>query len=75
MGFFYILTYISEYVTLVKLIDSLGKVNNAISVVGYWIFDSKDGKLLVLNRESLDMICAPSAGEKKVAMFEIFFML
>ena len=31
---------ISENVPLVQLIDSLGNVNHAISVVGYWIFDS-----------------------------------
>ena len=32
---------ISENVTLVQLMDSLGNVNHAISVVGNWIFDSK----------------------------------
>ena len=30
-------------------------------------------KALVLNRESLDMICAPSVGEEKVTEFEIVF--
>ena len=54
---------ISEKVTLVKLMYSLGNVNNAISVVGYRIFDSNYTKALVLNRESLDIICAPSVGE------------
>ena len=34
-------TDITENVTLVKLMDSLGIVNHAISIVGYWIFDSK----------------------------------
>ena len=34
----------------------LGNVNYAISVVGYWIFDSNYEKELVLNRELLDMI-------------------
>ena len=43
--------------------DSLGNVNYAISVVGNWIFDSNYEKSLVLNRESLDMICAPSVSE------------
>ena len=51
MGYFYILTDINEYVTLVKLLDYLGNVNHAISVVGYWIFDSNYEKSLVLNRE------------------------
>ena len=35
---------ISEYVTLVQLMDSLENVNHAISVVGYWIFDSNEEK-------------------------------
>ena len=51
MGCFDILTYISEHVTLVQLMDYLGNVNNATSVVGYWIFDSNYEKSLVLNRE------------------------
>ena len=40
MGSFDIETDINEHVTLVQLMDSLGNVNNSISVVGYWIFDS-----------------------------------
>ena len=39
-GSYDILKDISENVTLVQLMDSLGNVNHAISVVGYWIFDS-----------------------------------
>ena len=39
-GSYDILKDISENVTLVQLIDSLGNVNHAISVVGYWIFES-----------------------------------
>ena len=35
-----ILEDISENVTLVQLMGSLGNVNNAISFVGKWIFDS-----------------------------------
>ena len=46
-----ILTDISEYVTIVQLMDYLGNVNHDISVVGYWIFDSNYEKSLVLNRE------------------------
>ena len=55
-----ILTDISENVTLVQLMDSLGNINHAISVVVYWIFDSNYEKLLVLYKEFLDLICAPS---------------
>ena len=52
---------------------SLGNVNYAISVVWYWIFESNYKKALVLNRESLNMIFAPSVGEEQVAVFEILF--
>ena len=64
---------ISANVTLVQLMDSLGNANHAISVVGNWIFDSKYEKALVLNRASLDMICAPSVGEEQDAIFETIF--
>ena len=53
--------------------DSLGNVNHAISVVGHWIFDSNYNKVLVLNVESLYMICAPSVGEEQSANFETVF--
>ena len=39
-GDYKILEDISANVTLVQLMDSLGNVNHAISVVGSWIFDS-----------------------------------
>ena len=52
-GSYDILKDISENVTLVKLMDYLGNIHNAISVVGYWIFDSNYKKSLVLNRELL----------------------
>ena len=64
---------ISESVTLVQLMDSLGNVNYAISVVGYWIFDSNYQKSLVLNMASLDMIFPPYVGEGKAAEFELVF--
>ena len=73
--YFNILNDISEHVNLVKLIDFLCNVNHAISVVGYWIFDSNHEKALVLNRESLDIICSPSVGEEQVSKFETVFLL
>ena len=73
MGSYDILTDISEHVTLVHLMDYLGNVHDAISVFGYRIFDSNYKKTLVLNRESLDMICAPSVGKEEVAEFETVF--
>ena len=48
----------------------MGNVNHAISVVGSCIFDSNYEKALVLNRASLDMICASSIGEEQAACFE-----
>ena len=65
-----ILEYISANFTLVQLMDSIGNVNHAISIVGSWIFDSNYERALVLNKESLDMICAPSVGEEQAAIFE-----
>ena len=61
-GSYDILKNISENVTLVHLIGSLGNFSFAISVVGYWIFDSNYKKALVRNRKALYMICAPSVG-------------
>ena len=49
-GEYDILENISENVTLVQLMDSLGNVNLAISVVGSWIFDSNYERALVLNK-------------------------
>ena len=48
-------------------------MNHAINVVGYWIFDSNNEKELVLNMESLEMICDPSIGEEQAAKFELVF--
>ena len=39
-GSYDFLTDISENFTLAQLMDSLENANHAISVVGYWIFDS-----------------------------------
>ena len=62
-GYFDILYDISENFTLVQLMNTLGNINHAISIVGYWIFDSNYEKALYLTRESLDLICSPSVGE------------
>ena len=70
MGDYKILEDISANVTLVQLMDSLVNVNHAISVVGSWVFGSNYERALVLNKASLDMICAPSVGEEQNAIFE-----
>ena len=49
---------------------SRGNVNHAISVVGSWIFDSNYERSLVLNKASLETICASSVGEEQAATFE-----
>ena len=50
MGYYDILTDMSEHVTLVQLMDYLGNMNYDISIFGYWIFDSNSRISLVLNR-------------------------
>ena len=47
---FGILNDISEDVTLVQLMDSLGNVNRAIKTVGCCIFDSKYEKALFFHK-------------------------
>ena len=49
-GSYDILTETSENVTVVQLMDYLGNMNHAISVVGYWIFDSNYKGALLINR-------------------------
>ena len=39
-GTFDILNYMSEYVTLVKLVGTLDNVNNTISISDVWIYDA-----------------------------------
>ena len=66
---FNILNEISEYVTFVQLIDSLGNANYDISIGGHWIFDSNYKRALFLTQNFLDIICSPSVGEEQVANF------
>ena len=47
---FDLLNDISEYVTLVQLMDSLGNLNHDIIIVWYWMFDSKYDKTLCLTQ-------------------------
>ena len=70
---FDILNDISEYFTLVQLMDNLVNLNRAISIVGRWIFDSNYEKALYLTRGSLDIICPHSIGEEQVVRFETVF--
>ena len=72
-GSFGIFNEVSKNFTLVHLMYSIGNVNHAIGVVGYWTFDSNYKKSLVLNRESLDIICSLYVVEEQVAKFETVF--
>ena len=53
--------------------DSVGNVNNAVSIVIYWIFDSNYKKALPLTLNSLNIICSPSVGKGMFAIFESVF--
>ena len=53
--------------------DYFENVNHAISVGGYWIFDSNCKRELLRNIESFNIICSPSVGEEQVAVFETLF--
>ena len=70
---FYILNDISENVTLVQLMDSLGNFNHAISMVGNLIFDSNYKKALCLTQECLVLIRSPSIGKELVPTFRSVF--
>ena len=70
---FDIINDVSENFTLVQLLYTLVTVNRAISIVGYWIFDSNYEQTLCLTRKSLDLICSTSVGEEQVLNFETFF--
>ena len=63
----------SEDVTLVQLMDSLGNMNNPISIVGHYLFDSNHEKSLCLTQESLDIICYPSIGEELISTLQPVF--
>ena len=52
--------------------DTLGNVNHAINISGYWVFESNYEQELFLTRESLDILFSPSEGEEQVVNFETF---
>ena len=72
-GGFDILNGISENVTLVQLMETLGNVNNAISIVGHWIFDSNYKKAICLTQLLMDLICSLSIVTELVATFRSVF--
>ena len=74
-GDYKILEDISANVTLVQLMDSLGNVNHAISVVGNWIFDLNYERALVLNRASLTWFLPHMLVKTKMLYLKKFFLL
>ena len=55
-GSFEIIHDIRENVTLVQLIFTVGDVNHALSIFGYWIFNSNYKKALLLTLDSLNLV-------------------
>ena len=54
---------ISSDVKVLQLMESLVNANCAISILGYWIFDSNYEKLLCFTKGSLYIVCSPSIGK------------
>ena len=50
-GNLYIIHKISEDISLIKLMDKVGNVNNEVSIVEHWIFISNYKKALPLTTE------------------------
>ena len=63
----------SENVTLVQLMESVGNVNHAVSILVYWMFESNYKKELLLTLYSLNIICSPLEREGMFASFETVF--
>ena len=63
-GELYILNGISDHVTLVQPIDTAGNVNNLVSIIGWWIYDSNYKREIHLIKGSLDMIFYQYKDEK-----------
>ena len=70
---FDILNNIIKYATLVRLMDSIGNVNNSVSVFWKWIFDSNYEKYLTLNIDSLNLICACSDEDDYFVKFQVVY--
>ena len=64
----------SECVTLDQLLDSLGNMNHAVSVVFKWIFCSNYEKSFPLNIYSLNLIFVCSGEEEYFSNFlEVYY--
>ena len=70
---FYAFNDISDDVTLLYLMDLVGNVNQAVSIVGKWISDSNFRRYLPLWVESLNLMCSSSDGKKVFTLFKKVF--
>ena len=53
--------------------DSFGNMNHSFSVVRKYIFDSNDKKALLLNIDSLGLICACSNGDDYFSKSQVVY--
>ena len=72
-GSFEILHDISGFFTLAQLMENIGNVNNAVSIVGYLIFDSNHKFELLLVIYLLNCVLSPSVGYRLISRFETVF--
>ena len=69
-----VLNYISDHVTLVQFIDTVGNVNLAVPIDACWIFDYNYQMALTLIQLMLDMICFHSKDyDDMYAEFEMVY--
>ena len=53
--------------------DSVGNMNHAVSVVVKWVFDSNNENFLLLNIDSVDLICASSDEDDYYAKSQVVY--
>ena len=69
MGSFDIINNISEHITLVKFIVSLGNVNHTVNAVWECVFYSNNKRDLLLSIEYLNLVFSFSEEDKVFAFF------
>ena len=69
LGTFDFMKIFIENGTLMQLMDSLGNMNNEVSMVGKQIFDSNQEKSLPVNIEELNLTCSCSDEYQTVEIF------
>ena len=67
---FDIINDMSEYVTLVQLVDNPVNLSYAVAIPGVWTFDANYKRYLTLAKQSLGLICVSSRNDVLSAEFE-----